>query len=239
MEIGERKRVAPLSNVIRFDTLYRDLQRYKDNAYRIGVFSGRSGLGKTQAAMNAVTEYDAYHVQVGYSWNKKFFCKASMVEMGLLLPDERVKLSIPEMIAHIAQQLLLSQRTLIIDDAQFLVQKGIIELARDIAEQSHAPVILIGEEGLPRALKDWDRVDNRVRVKATAEPCDLGDTATLARHVCGDIEIANDVLAALCAEVKGNASRIVINLEHIRAYALANTLTGIDLATYKSLVAER
>ena len=49
-----------------------------------------------------------------------------------------------------------------IDEADYLVSRHMIEVIRDIYESSRATIILIGEEMLPQSLTRWERVHNRM-----------------------------------------------------------------------------
>lgn len=228
--------IAPLRNVINLDSLIRRLKNSPANLPRMGVLYGGSGLGKTYAASFAANEYEIYHVQVGSSWTKKFFCKSIMLEMGMLGSNETPRDSIPDLIARIGQQLARSGKILLVDDAQFLTQRGLIELVRDIYEASQSPVVLIGEEGLPTDLKKWERVHNRVLDWVQAVPCDLGDTSALCRIVCGDLNVASDLLEKICGQVNGCARRIVANLARVREFAQAHALESIDAKTFKGRI---
>ena len=226
------KTIAPLRNVVSLDSLVRRLQKTPANLPRLGVMYGRSGLGKTWAASFAANEHDAYHVQVGFTWTQKFFCKAIMLEMGMIGPDDTPRESIPDLVARIARQLALSGRILIVDDAQYLVKKSMDEIVRDVYEASQSPIIMIGEESLPTALKRSERVHNRVLDWVQAQPCDIGDTKALCGIVCGELEIAKDLLEKVCLEVNGCARRIVANLARIKEFAEGHALQTIDAAVY-------
>ncbi len=56
-----------------------------------------------------------------------------------------------------------------------LVDKGMIELVRDINKAAQVPVLLVGEELLPQKLEQYERVHNRVLEWVLAQPCDLAD----------------------------------------------------------------
>ena len=228
--------IAALQNVIEFDTQVRRLMSAKPNLPKLGVFFGPSGYGKSYSATYAANEHGAYHVQVGYSWTKKFFCEAVLVEMGMPRMPGQPRESIPEMIAKIARQLALSKKLLIVDDAQYLTQKGMIEIVRDIYEASQSPIILIGEEGLPGFLKRWERVHNRVLCWLEAKPCNVRDCMALARIICEGVDVTNDLLEAVCREVKGNTRRIVTNLDQIREFATARAMTAISAAEYTDAI---
>ncbi len=224
--------IAPLRNVVNFDSLMRRLKSAKPELPRIGVMYGHSGRGKTYSATFAANEHEANHVQVGFSWTQRYFCKSVMVELGLIKPDDQPRMAIPDMVFAIAKQLANSGKILIVDDAQYLERKGIIEIVRDIYEASQAPLVLIGEEGLPDMLKRWERVHNRVLSWVEAKECDEADCKALARIVCDGVEVTADLLNNVRTAVSGCARRIVTNLDRIREFATARSLSSIDAAAY-------
>lgn len=235
-ETGTAGSIAPLRNVVNFDSLVRRLQSTKPNLPRIGVMFGNSGLGKTYAAAFAANEHQAKHVQVGFSWTQRYFCKAVMIELGLIRPNGNVKGSIPDMVAMIAKQLATSGKILMVDDAQNMERKGMLDIITEIYEASQSPIILIGEEKLPEILVKRERLHNRVLAWEEAQPSDVNDCNALARLVCDGIEVKADLLEKVCKAVSGCARRIVTNLDNIRQYAADRDLTSIDSASYNGTI---
>ena len=224
--------IAPLRNVVNFDSLVRRLLATKPNLPRIGVMYGPSGLGKTWSATFAANEHEARHIQVGFSWTQRYFCKAVMIEVGLIKPDENPKGSIPDMISMIAKQLASSGNILIVDDAQNLDRKGMLGIITELYESCQSPLILAGEEKLPKILQREERLHNRVLAWVEALPANLADCKALARLVCEDVEVGVDLLEDVCKAVGGCARRIVTNLDNIREFASGRGLNFIDAAAY-------
>ena len=139
----------------------------------IGVCSSPSGYGKTWASIFAQNKTGAVRVEVGDSWTRRTLLRNILKELGET-PRERTP------VAELAEKVIVGARQqplrpLIVDEADKLVDRGMIELVREIHEHSGAPVILIGEEKLPAKLLTVERVHNRVLDWMQAQPCDLDD----------------------------------------------------------------
>lgn len=146
--------IAPLRNVAALHTLVeRLINRGAETGADLpgmATFYGPSGDGKSTAGIYVRNRFDAVLVQCKSTWTKASLCRAILTEMGL--PPTG---TIDAMAERITEALAISDRCLIVDEADFLVQRRMIEVLRDIYEGSKAPVILIGEEGMPQKLRAW------------------------------------------------------------------------------------
>lgn len=188
---------------------------------------GPSGTGKSVAASFVANRRRAYYVQAKSVWTKKFFLQAILREMGI----STVK-TLPEMLEIAAQELALSNRPLIIDEMDHLIDKNAVELVRDLYESSQAVILLIGEERLPDKLKKYERFHGRVLDWVPARLVDLDDARQLATHYAPSIEVADDLLNTLVAHAAGSIRRIVVNLERIHEVALSCGWTIADQANW-------
>ena len=136
--------IAPLTNVaLCLGTLKRAIDRPR-HLPGITVFYGPSGFGKSTAAACAIIQCRACYVQARSSWTRKAAHEAICKGLGLK-PGK----TISEMLDQIAEELALSGKPLVIDEADFLVEHKQIEIVRDIYEASQAPIMLIGEDANP------------------------------------------------------------------------------------------
>lgn len=219
--------IAPLRNVAAFAELVDRLMHRTSGLPGMACFYGFSGYGKSFAAIYAANKHRAYHVQVKSVWTRKKLCQSILQEMGIQPAS-----TIADMMDQIGQQLSLSGRPLIIDEADFLVAKNMIEVVRDIYECSHAAIILVGEEGLPAALKRWERVHGRMLDWVQALPATLADAKHLANLHCRGLEIGDDLIAALHEASAGSVRRICVNLDRVREHAETNGLRRVGRAEY-------
>jgi DNA transposition AAA+ family ATPase len=220
--------IAPLRNVAALAELVQRVVHRTPGLPGMATFHGFSGYGKTFAAIYAANKFRAYHVQVKSVWTRKKLAQAVLAEMGIQPAS-----TIPDMIDQIGQQLSLSGRPLIIDEADFLVAKGMIEVVRDIYESSQSAIILIGEEGLPTALRRWERVHGRMLDWVPAQAAAQSDARHLAHLYCRGIELTDDLLIALHEASGGSIRRICVSLDKVREQAETAGLTRMTRADFK------
>jgi len=229
----ETSQVLPLRNVAKLKELVIRVTERAPGLPGLGCFYGPSGYGKSFAAIHAANVYRAYHVQVKSVWTRKKMALSILHEMGIAPAA-----TIPDMIDQIGQELALSRRPLLIDEADFLVAKSMIEVVRDIYESSQGTIILIGEEQLPHKLKVWERVHGRMLDWVAAEPASLNDSRHLAGLYCRGITVADDLLTALHKAAAASVRRVCVNLERVREKAETADLTTMDLAAWGKLKGE-
>jgi hypothetical protein len=221
--------IAPLRNVVLLVELVERVQERSPNLPGMASFFGRSGTGKSCAAMFAANKYRAYHVQVKSVWTRKKLCTSILREMGISVTVNTVA----DMVDQIGEQLSLSRRPLLIDEADYLVKSGMIEVIRDIYESSQASVILIGEEGLPNALRRWERVHGRMLDWIPAQPASLSDSKHLAKLYCPGVTIDEALLDAAHRKAGGSVRRVCVNLDRIRERAATSGLKAISLKEFE------
>lgn len=217
--------VAPLRNVGALVELIDRVQKRSYGLPGMATFYGPSGYGKSTAAVYAGNKFRAYSVQMKSAWTAKKLCNAILQDLGL--PQGR---TIADMIDEIAEEIAKSGRPLIIDEADHLVTRNMIEIVRDIYESSGATIILIGEELLPQKLQKWERVHGRMLDWVGAQPGDLTDLKHLARIYCAGVEIDPDLQAHLLKVSNASIRRISINLDRVREVALTK---GLERVTRK------
>lgn len=218
---------APLANVALCLGSLEKLKTCPAHLPRIGVFYGPSGYGKSTAAAVGCIRHNAYYVQARSSWTKKSAHQAMLREMGVT-PGK----TMAEMADQVAEQLVISGRPLIVDEADYLVDRGSIEIIRDIYEASQAPIMLIGEEALPNKLRKFERFHGRVLDWVPAQPASIEDAFALRDLYATRAVIADDLIVLIHEEAHGSARRIVVNIELAQDTAKSLGLDGIDRAAW-------
>lgn len=217
--------IAPLRNVHAFMALVERVQTSTLGLERMAVFHGRSGEGKTQAVTVAANAYDAHCVQVKSCWNVGYLLHKTLTELGVKKP----KGTNPALADQAAERLMLSGRPLIIDDAQYLMRRQMIDIVRDIYESSKSPIILVGEQELPQHLTKHENVHNRQLAWVQALPCNMDDAALLANIYAAGVTLTDDLLAALVEASDFQARRISTNLAQVQELARAKGRNTADL----------
>ena len=214
---------APLQNIAILEGLLLKSKDRPDHLPGIVTFSGPSGFGKSTAAAWAAAEHDAAYLEFRSVWTKKAFLESFCHQLGL--PKNGTMAQMTDMIS---EELALSQRPVIYDEFDYCVAKdGLVELVRDIYEQSKSPVILIGEENLPHKLQKWERFDGRILARSQAKPANLSDARALNKHYEPGIIVADDLLEDILHLARGSIRRIVTNLHDVRLFAQGEGLKQI------------
>jgi DNA transposition AAA+ family ATPase len=198
----------------------------------IVVCSGFSGVGKTYASIYAQNKTRALRVEVGDSWTRRTVMTALLRELGVAVKG---RASVSDMMDMAVNSLGDDpSRPLIVDEADKLVDKGMIELIRELHEHSGAPIVLIGEERLPQKLLSVERVHNRVLDWMQAQPCDIEDAAALAKAFAPGVTIEPDLLDMIRAMSDGRARRIVVNVARVAELSKNTGKTTIGKAQWGS-----
>lgn len=222
--------VAPLRNVVALVELINRVQNRGIGLPGMATFYGPSGYGKTSAAVYAANRFRAYSVQVKSAWTAKKLCGSILIDLGLT-PARTVA----DMVDQISEEIARSSRPLIIDEADFLVSRNMIEIVRDIYESSGATIILIGEELLPQKLRQWERVHGRMLDWVGAQPGDIGDVHALARIYCPSAEIDQETAEYVLKQANASIRRISVCLDRVREYAVTSNVSSITKADWPKI----
>ena len=226
--------VAPLKNVMLFSGLLKALADRHHDLPGFGVFFGPAGLGKTMASIYSANKSRAHVVECDYTWTQKAFCEAVMAEIGILAKGAPTRMPIYRAVGEIGDYFAENpDRPLIIDEADFLVRRKMIELVRAIYKYcapAGASIVLIGEETMPKALRLWERFDSRILMRIMAVPLDLDDFRKLAAMICPQLSFSDDALKKLCGQAGGSARRAVTRLHGVLEQARENGLDAIGMA---------
>jgi hypothetical protein len=206
---------ASLTNVALALKLTDGLMNRPQNQPGLGVFFGYSGYGKSTALSVAANKYRAVFVACRSYDTKKSLLTSIAHEMGI----ESGRATVPELVSMIAEELMRSERPLLLDDAHYMASRNLIELVKDLYEASQAPIVLAAEERFPKQIKRWEQVDNRVLYWQPAEPCGLADAKKLAALYASTRPFADDWLDKCGKAVRGVTRRVCVNIENARREA--------------------
>ncbi len=194
-----------------------------------GCFSGYSGLGKSMACQHVQNKRQAIYLEFRDWWTRKVFLENLLAELGVMTPPRLIADMMRRIIAILGDD---PDRLLILDEADKLVDKGMVELVRSLQADTQIPIVLVGEELLPQKLKSVERVFNRVLEWGLAQPCDLADAKLLAGRWCGGVAIDDGLLEEMIRKAGGNARKIASSLNMARNFAANTGLKALDLDNY-------
>ncbi|MGF3028001.1 AAA family ATPase [Methylobacterium aquaticum] len=225
---------AILKNVANMLILIETVRQRPELSSGFGMFYGPSGYGKSVAATYAQNREGCIYLQVREYWTRKDFYTKFLQELGHKKPRGTNSQMMEEIIFTLGSG---SGQAVIIDEADKLVDKKMIELVRDIQETTGVPVILVGEEQLDQKLRRYERVHGRVLDSKKALPCDAEDALELAAKIAPGVEIADDLLHHILTETAGSTRRVANTLYAVFNIARRGNLPVVSLAAYRQAVA--
>lgn len=220
--------LVPLPNVQQFLRLVDRLQNRKLHMPGIGVFYGWSGLGKTASASYAVNKTRAFYVECDDTWSRRSLLDAIYYEVTATI----AKGTVAQLQAELIKILRAEKRPLVIDEADYIVKKQFIDTVRDLEKKAFIPVILIGEENLPKKLEAYEKLHNRVLEWVPAQSCTVKDAAALARHYAHEITIDPELIAQIVKATGGVTRRVVVNIEALSEFSKEKNIQNVSLGDW-------
>lgn len=221
--------LAPLSNVQATMQAMLDATGRASGLPGLVCLYGRSGYGKSSAAAFTANKTQAYYVELKSLWSTKHILINILKDMGILPTP-----TVAEMLDQVCEQLAMTGRPLIIDQADYLVDKGRAQILMDLYEGSKAPILFIGEERLSSNMKGrHNTVHRRVLHWIEAQPATLDDCRALAALYCRSLPVADDLLEHVNKAVDGCTGRVAVNLNLMHERARARGWSRLDLATWR------
>lgn len=222
--------VAPLKNVAECLSVAQQIIHRPAGVDGLGLFYGRSGYGKSKASTYVQNKLNAVYLEVFDYWTRKTFIESLLEELNVDKPKGTIA-SMMKMALRLLQD--DPNRLIIIDEADKLIDKNMIELVRDIYKGARVPILLVGEERLPEKLAAYERCENRVTAYGMANPSDLSDAQALARIYHRNLKVEDDLLLHVIDKTKGVASRIVTTLAAIAEFAKTRQISTVSLSQYE------
>lgn len=227
---------AALKNIVGCMHLVTRLRNRGGQDANIGVMHGFPGVGKSWASIYTQNKTGAIRVLAWDKITRKTLVEKILGELGVAKPKGSLDRLKEEAIMLLSDQ---PDRPLIIDEADRLMYAGMIETVRDLADNAQVPVLLIGEEGFPQKLQQYERLHSRVLDWFPAQLCDAEDARKLANLFCPDVRLSDDLVEKTRIASDGRARRIVISLNHIREFAKKIGAKELDAAAYKGEFASK
>lgn len=198
----------------------------EDGLPRLGLFYGPSGYGKSVAAAFCTATSGAAYVEAQSTWTQRAFLEAVARELGLV----RLERVLHNLSRQIIETLLAEPRPIIIDEMDYIVKRGYVDLIRDFHDAAGVPILMIGEEQMPALLRKWERVDNRVLIRVAAQPCSQADARALRDVYCRKVSVADDLVGYFVERCKGVTRRVVTNIVNAQRYAIEDNTLMADRA---------
>lgn len=219
--------VAPLANVAALRTLIERCASRAHGLPGMACLYGPAGHGKTFAGIYAVNALNCVHIEALPFGGAKGLMQNIVKEL-----DIRPARTLSDLFDQAAQELAVSGRPLLIDEADKVLTDTVIETVRRLHDVTGVPVILMGEEVLPQKLLRWERVHSRMLAWVPTQAATMMDLNQLAPIYAPGVTIAAELKAKVLTASRGSIRYVSTNLAGIREFAIARGLTEIGLADW-------
>lgn len=224
-----RHETAMTKNVKRFVFSVRELTNRDTLVEGMGLLWGQPGEGKSTAITYVVNRMNGVYLRAKRAWTMTSMLGALCEE--LRLPSGRIRAPMYE---RCVKKLMEEPRPIFIDEADYMVRTfDMLDVMRDIYDDSKSPVVLIGMEDLARKLQlaDNGRFARRITQWVEFDGIDMGDARVLADTVC-EVGIADDLLEQLYQAARANVGRMNTGFARIEAFGRTNKIDTVTADAY-------
>lgn len=220
-------------NVKRFVSLMEELQKLPPNIPKLALVYGEHGLGKTHSIIWWATRNDAIYVRANNEMTQNGLLKAIVEELG-----ERAYFYMQENYNLILKHLKQNPQIIIVDEVDYLVgSKNVIEILRDIQDNTEVPIILVGMGVMDKKIARFKHFEDRIYKKLKFEHFSPDDIKEILEQIT-EIKFTED--AILYLSTRTNQFRQLVKLlEKIEKLSQRNGIDGFDEYTLKGILNER
>lgn len=220
-------------NVKRFVSLMEELQKLPPNIPKLALVYGEHGLGKTHSIIWWATRNDAIYVRANNEMTQNGLLKAIVEELG-----ERAYFYMQENYNLILKHLKQNPQIVIVDEVDYLVgSKNVIEILRDIQDNTGVPIILVGMGAMDKKIARFKHFEDRIYQKIKFEHFSPDDIKEILEQIT-EIKFTED--AILYLSTRTNQFRQLVKLlEKIEKLSQRNGIDGFNEYTLKGILNER
>ncbi|WP_163328788.1 AAA family ATPase [Desulfurobacterium thermolithotrophum] len=226
------KFVASISNVTTFlgviDAL-KEASRLRNPS--IGIISAPYGIGKTETCLWYYTQNkNVVYMSIKASMSTRDFFEELLLELGGT-PKGNLYRIFSEIVSLLRQE--EEKPLILLDESNRLVEKKrMVEILRDLHDEAKVPILLVGSPEFLPLVRKFGAFHSRVRVIRHLEPLSLSDIKKIANTCLEKTSLSEDAFKVLKTETGGNTRQVIITLEALERYAVANNkeiLSDVDV----------
>ena len=220
-------------NVKRFVSLMEELQKLPPNIPKLALVYGEHGLGKTHSIIWWATRNDAIYVRANNEMTQNGLLKAIVEELG-----ERAYFYMQENYNLILKHLKQNPQIIIVDEVDYLVgSKNVIEILRDIQDNTGVPIILVGMGAMDKKIARFKHFEDRIYKKLKCEHFLPDDIKEILEQIT-EIKFTEDAILYLSTRIN-QFRQLVKLLEKIEKLSQRNGIDGFNEYTLKGILNER
>ena len=227
-----KKAFVKTKNVKRFVALMDELQKLPSNIPKIALVYGEHGLGKSQTVQWWIDKNDSVYVRATMGMSSRWLLSDIAEELG-----EEAFWHSQETFGIIENSLRQKPKTIVIDEIDYLMDKKVIEILRDLHDKTGCPLVLVGMGCIDKKLARYPHLIDRIYKTMKFEPYDSSDVEEILSNLT-DLKFTDDGINYLSKRT--NQFRQLVKLiNRIEKISATNEIELLDEYTLKGLLNER
>jgi len=215
---------AMTDNVELFVQLAHSLEQRDRGVDGMGLVYGDPGLGKSRTAIWLADKINAAYYRAKEHTTLRSLLEGIVMELG-----QAPAYLTSALYAQAAESLRENPRTLIIDEIDYLAGAGKgIQTLRDLADETGAPVIMIGMMDAERKIARFKHLYDRLQAHIMRfKPLGEADVARFSGQVC-EVALSDGAVAEVARVSGGKLRKVIVELYRIERLAKANDLDKVE-----------
>lgn len=140
---------------------------------------GEPGTGKTEVAQWYAGQYDCPYIRATDIMSRRSLLAKIVAELGIA-PDFRTD----DLFNQAVEQLIDHPTTIIVDEVDYLIRGGMVEVLRDINDVTNVPIVMIGMNKVDKSLRRFPHLFDRFTAIVHFKTFNEQDIADMARQIC-------------------------------------------------------
>ena len=193
---------------------------------RIGMMLafGPPGTGKTETGMWYAARNDVPYIRAKDITSRRSLLSNIVAELG-----EAPSFRSDALFDQAVEQLIERPRPLLIDEVDYLLRGGIVEILRDLNDITNVPVVLMGMEHADKKLKRFRHLYDRISAVVRFELFDQEEIKNLAAQIC-ETALSDDAVAYIHKQSKGKLRLTTTWMARAEKMARLNNLETVEAA---------
>lgn len=225
-----KKVFAITKNVQRYMTGIETLQTPIRGRIGLMLAYGPPGTGKTEAGMWYAAQNDVPYIRAKDISSRRSLLSNIVAELG-----EAPSFRSDALFDQAVEQLIERPRVILIDEIDYLMRGGMVEILRDINDITNAPIVLMGMEHADKKLKRFRHLYDRITAVVRFDLFDQGEIGSLAAQIC-ETRLDDSAVSFIHKQGKGKLRLTTTWFSRAELMARHNkleTVTGAHLKAYK------
>ena len=196
---------------------------------RIGMMLafGPPGTGKTETGMWYAARNDVPYIRAKDITSRRSLLSNIVAELG-----EAPAFRSDTLFDQAVEQLFDRPRPLLVDEVDYLMRGGMVEVLRDLNDITNIPIVLMGMEHADKKLKRFRHLFDRISAVVKFNIFDEKEIVNLADQIC-EIQLTGDAITFIHGQSKGKLRLITTWMSRAEQMAKLNDLKSVSAANLK------